>query len=436
MMQELVQGLVELLVNFATSLLLPSMLVVFTLGVLFRALIYFTIQREMWFANEFQRRVEKFMNTHHDESEVSFFIAVKRMLEKTFYEAFIVRAVMKRRRPDYVMSIADRLFLIQQGAAFLVRDTLKQIKFLRKDKSQPKLLEISKSVLQNNPCFSRVFGIIPINVFNDMLNILPGLFIVGGIFGTFLGIMKALPELSGMDLEDIEGTKLVMDTFLLKISFSMSTSIIGIVLSVSMNVINTFLHPEKLFMEIVEKYENSLDVLWNRATSNEWSEDLADFDEHRDPLEALAEDSLAQELLRADKESKSKDYNEINIESYDIKNAIVDNTREPKKSPTSMKDMKSKMEQSQQQNNKRAERKQVERKTEEAMIEIKHSAQEFESSKQVDELEDNIETVSRTEEGFDEVAEVSEEEGPKEDHDNNEEKYEEDGDGDGVKKAS
>ena len=436
MMQELVQGLVELLVNFATSLLLPSMLVVFTLGVLFRALIYFTIQREMWFANEFQRRVEKFMNTHHDESEVSFFIAVKRMLEKTFYEAFIVRAVMKRRRPDYVMSIADRLFLIQQGAAFLVRDTLKQTKFLRKDKSQPKLLEISKSVLQNNPCFSRVFGIIPINVFNDMLNILPGLFIVGGIFGTFLGIMKALPELSGMDLEDIEGTKLVMDTFLLKISFSMSTSIIGIVLSVSMNVINTFLHPEKLFMEIVEKYENSLDVLWNRATSNEWSEDLADFDEHRDPLEALAEDSLAQELLRADKESKSKDYNEINIESYDIKNAIVDNTREPKKSPTSMKDMKSKMEQSQQQNNKRAERKQVERKTEEAMIEIKHSAQEFESSKQVDELEDNIETVSRTEEGFDEVAEVSEEEGPKEDHDNNEEKYEEDGDGDGVKKAS
>ena len=435
-MQELVQGLVELLVNFATSLLLPSMLVVFTLGVLFRALIYFTIQREMWFANEFQRRVEKFMNTHHDESEVSFFIAVKRMLEKTFYEAFIVRAVMKRRRPDYVMSIADRLFLIQQGAAFLVRDTLKQTKFLRKDKSQPKLLEISKSVLQNNPCFSRVFGIIPINVFNDMLNILPGLFIVGGIFGTFLGIMKALPELSGMDLEDIEGTKLVMDTFLLKISFSMSTSIIGIVLSVSMNVINTFLHPEKLFMEIVEKYENSLDVLWNRATSNEWSEDLADFDEHRDPLEALAEDSLAQELLRADKESKSKDYNEINIESYDIKNAIVDNTREPKKSPTSMKDMKSKMEQSQQQNNKRAERKQVERKTEEAMIEIKHSAQEFESSKQVDELEDNIETVSRTEEGFDEVAEVSEEEGPKEDHDNNEEKYEEDGDGDGVKKAS
>ena len=167
-MQELVQGLVDLLVNFATNLLLPSMLIVFVIGVLFRALIYFTIQREMWFATEFQRRVEKFMNTHHDNSQVSFFIAVKRMLEKTFYEAFIVRAVMKRRKPDYVMSFADRLFLIQQGSAFLVRDTLKQIKFLNKRNSQPKLLEISKSVLQNNPCFNRVFGIFPVNHHNQL----------------------------------------------------------------------------------------------------------------------------------------------------------------------------------------------------------------------------------------------------------------------------
>ncbi len=323
MMQELVQGLVDVLVNFATSLLLPSMIIIFALGIFFRALIYFTVQREMWFAKEFSRRVEKFMETHHDNSEVSFFIAVKRMLEKTFYEAFIVRAVMKRRRPDYVMSFADRIFLIQQGSAFLVRDTLKQVKFLQRNQ-QPKLLGISKNVLQNNPCFNRVFGVIPINVFNDFLNILPGLFIVGGIFGTFLGIMKALPELSGMDLEDIEGTKVVMDTFLLKISFSMSTSIIGIVLSVGMNVVNTFLHPEKLFMDIVEKYENSLGILWNRSTNNLWTEDMVEFDEHKDPLDALAEDSLMQELARAEKSKKNKKYKEVNVKNYDIKNVLTD----------------------------------------------------------------------------------------------------------------
>lgn len=340
MMQELIQGVVDLLVTFATSMLLPTMVTAFIAGAFFRALIYFTIQREMWFAKEFQRRVEKFMAQHHDNSEISFFIAVKKMLEKTFYEAFIVRSVMKRRKPDHVMSIMDRVFLIQQGSAFLVRDTLKQIKFLRRDQQNPKLLEISKSVLQNNPCFNKVFGIVPINVFNDVLNILPGLFIVGGIFGTFLGIMKALPELSGMDLEDIEGTKAVMDTFLLKISFSMSTSIIGIVLSVSMNVINTFLHPEKLFMDIVEKYENSLDVLWNRSTNNHWTEEIAEFDEHKDPLDALAEDSLAQELDKADKKSGGKGYKEVNVKNYDIKNVLVDNTREPKEHATANAEIK------------------------------------------------------------------------------------------------
>jgi hypothetical protein len=131
---------------------------------------------------------------------------------------------------------------------------------------------------------------------NDVLNILPGLFVIGGIFGTFLGIMKGLPELSGMNLSDLEQTKLVMDGFLANIAFSMTTSIVGIMCSVGMSMVNTIWSPEKLFVAIVDRFENSLDILWNRSDNNDIPETGLDFNEHRDPSEALAEASLQQEI--------------------------------------------------------------------------------------------------------------------------------------------
>jgi hypothetical protein len=206
-----------------------------------------------------------------------------------------VRSILKRRNPDAIMTVTDRIFLVQQGSARMVDDILKQIKYLKWGE-RPKFLEISNNVLRNNPCFNRVFGIIPVSVFNDFLNTVPGLFIVGGIFGTFLGIMKALPELGGMNLGDVEASKLVMDNFLLKISFSMSTSIIGIILSVSMSLANTFFSCEKAYMETVERLENEMDTLWNMSSSNKLPKDLLSFEADRDPIEILSQDLIAREL--------------------------------------------------------------------------------------------------------------------------------------------
>jgi hypothetical protein len=292
----LIQGFVDGLVLFATDSLLPCMGIIFVSGIFLRTLIFYTVKREDWFAREFEKRVHAFVDNDNDKEGHSFFMLVKKLLEKTYYESFEVRAIMKRRKPDYVMSLGDRLFLVQHGSAWLVKDALKHIKYLKHSNHRPKLLEISKSVFQNNPCFNRVFGIIPGSKFNDILNILPGMFIIGGIFGTFLGIMKALPELGGMDLTNVEQTKMVMDGFLLKISFSMSTSIIGIVLSVAMSIFNTVLSPEKLFIDIVERFETNLDHLWNVSSSNSIPKTMGPFDEHADPIEALAAESLNKEL--------------------------------------------------------------------------------------------------------------------------------------------
>ena len=304
--QEIIQRLIDGLVLFATDLLMPVMAVGFVLAVILRWLIYYTVKREDWFTREFDKRVEQFRDSGLAKGEHSFYVLTKRLLEKTYYELFEMRSMLKRRKPDPIMAFGDRVFLIQNGVARLVRSTLKNIKFIKFEAHEPKLFDISKKTLSRNPCFSKVFGVLPAATFNDILNVLPGMFIIGGIFGTFLGIMKALPDLGDMDLNDIEGTKLIMDMFLLKISFSMSTSIVGIVLSVLMKFFNTLFSPEKLFIQIVDRYESSLDTIWKLSSNNVLPEDIPEFDEHRDPVEALAEEALNQELRRGDKASQRK----------------------------------------------------------------------------------------------------------------------------------
>jgi len=295
-------GLVEgIVTNYAVvikAMLLPSLIIAFSVGVILRILVYYTVKRNEWFAVEFEKRMKKFIEGDVATDHHSFYVTVKRLMEKTYYELFEVRAIMRRRKLDYVMAPGDRLFLIQAGSAFLVKDTLRQIRFLRYGGERPRFVEISKTVFQNNPCFNRVFGIFPAAPVNDMLNVLPGLFIVGGIFGTFMGIMKALPELTGMDLTNTEVTKATMDGFLTRLSFSMAASAVGIFLSVVMTMLNTFLNPERIFIEVVNRFEYSLEFLWQRCDSNQVPSDIPHFDENRDAIEALAEYAVAQEIAK------------------------------------------------------------------------------------------------------------------------------------------
>lgn len=293
--QDLVQGLVDGVVVFATDLLMPAMALFFVCAITLRLLVYYTVRREDWFAKEFSKRVKKFQDQRQAHVDQSFYVVCKRLLEITYYEVFEIRSIMKRRNPDAIMTMTDRIFLVQQGSARIVHDIQKQVKYLKWGE-RPKFLEISNNVLRNNPCFNKVFGVIPVGVFNDFLNTVPGLFIVGGIFGTFLGIMKALPELGGMNLSDVEGSKLIMDNFLLKISFSMSTSIVGIILSVTMSLANTFFSCEKVYMETVERLENEFDILWNMSSNNKLPSEISAFEADRDPIEVLSEDLIAKEL--------------------------------------------------------------------------------------------------------------------------------------------
>jgi hypothetical protein len=293
---------VEVLVVFGHWAHFPLMFTAILCGVFFRALIYQTIKRHFWFAREFEARVTDFLSKENDHktSNISFYVVTKKLLERSYYEVFAQREKVRRTQFDTLVLRDDRLYLTKFGCAWYVKELLKQIRFLQFG-NHPKLDSISRTVLGKNPAFNRVLGVVPVAGLNDFLNILPGLFVIAGIFGTFLGVMSGLPQLSGMDLNDPEKTKLIMDGFLGEVAAAMGSSITGIFLSVVMTVVNTMFSPERVYSDMVERFENAFDLLWNYATNNEVPTGLAPFSDNADPIEALAEATLTQEYERRGK---------------------------------------------------------------------------------------------------------------------------------------
>jgi len=275
---------------------------VFAAAAFFRWAIYYTVRRHEWFAREFEKRTHKYLDSEVAKKSVdlSFYNLTKKMLEKTYYEVFAVRDGSSQGDRQKVMSLSDRIFLIKPGCAWMVKDVLKQLRYLKWSKETPKLLHMTKASIDHNPCFNKVFGIIPMSALNDLIGMLPGLFIVSGILGTFLGIKGGLVSLGGMDMSDMEGTKTIMDSFLHEIGYAMSSSIVGIAFSLLLHLINVSLSPERVFSSLCDRFENTMDLLWYRSDNNEVVETNR-FDENRDPVEALAEEALNLEISKTEK---------------------------------------------------------------------------------------------------------------------------------------
>lgn len=287
-MNSTIVELINLIVQYATEYLMPVLLIAFFIAVIVRLSITVIVRRQKRFIKEFSKRVHYHIKDN-PESAGSFYLAVKTLLTKTYFETFELRAKYKRRNSDHVMTIGDRVFLIQDGVIRLIDDFLKHARYLRKGGGNtPDFHEISTNVFSANPVFNRVYGLFSVSRSNEILNILPSIFIVAGIFGTFLGIMKALPDLTAMDVTNAVASKAVIDSFLIKISFALSTSILGIMLSIIMSFLNTLLSPETTYMEIVDAFKSSTEILWNKSENNEVVRH-ADFASNR---EAEAEDAF------------------------------------------------------------------------------------------------------------------------------------------------
>ena len=100
---------------------------------------------------------------------------------------------------------------------------------------------------------------VPINRFIDVL---PRIFVVLGIFGTFIGISMALPEIAKVDVANVQSSGESLTAFVLSVTFAMKTSIAGILFSLVMTFLNTFAPVAGVRKKTFKRLVNCIENIW------------------------------------------------------------------------------------------------------------------------------------------------------------------------------
>lgn len=126
----------------------------------------------------------------------------------------------------------------------------------------PNFTEITRRILEQDVKWRSLVKVIPMESLSRIFEILPGLFIVGGIFGTFLGITAALPKIATIDLNNLHEATPILNSFVADIAFSMNTSIAGILCSVIMTVLLAFFPLESVREDVMRNMEQAFEFMW------------------------------------------------------------------------------------------------------------------------------------------------------------------------------
>ncbi|MBT5093820.1 MAG: hypothetical protein HOM21_06245 [Halobacteriovoraceae bacterium] len=126
----------------------------------------------------------------------------------------------------------------------------------------PDYTQLTDRVLSDDKNWTKLFGIINFDAVTRTIDMLPGLFIIFGVFGTFIGISMALPEIAKIDFANMESSGKTLADFVISVTFAMKTSIVGIFFSIILTLLNTIFPIEETRERTFEKVETSLQLLW------------------------------------------------------------------------------------------------------------------------------------------------------------------------------
>ena len=134
----------------------------------------------------------------------------------------------------------------------------------------PNFTEITYRVLGEDKHWKEVLGI-PVEMLVRVMDILPGTFVVFGIFGTFIGIAAALPQIGALDLERIAESGPVLHSFIDSVSFSMRCSIAGIFCSIFLTVLNALYPIYSPRAEVRRNLERCFELMWHSVHGGKMS---------------------------------------------------------------------------------------------------------------------------------------------------------------------
>ncbi|NNF99038.1 MAG: hypothetical protein HKM93_06645 [Desulfobacteraceae bacterium] len=266
-MNEFITNLCMTVIMYGADNLMTMMVLVFCTGIVIKLLLYLLLRMEHSFSSGFETRAHRYLNDEYKDAKAftKFSDSVEYVLKRTYQELYIKRKKQfRRRKEDSRVDLVNRIFLIEEGAKSLILDTLKQTKY-HNSRNAPNFKNISKFVFRSNPYYTKLWGVIPVALTNNVLSILPSLFIIGGIFGTFLGISKGLPALKMIDPSDVAASQTTLRLFLESMTFAMYSSVVGIFLSATFTIMNSFLSFNAVYLRLVDKFTQSLELLWKDA---------------------------------------------------------------------------------------------------------------------------------------------------------------------------
>ncbi len=132
-----------------------------------------------------------------------------------------------------------------------------------KSKFPPNFNDLTDRILEHDDSWNKILRFFPIGPISRLIDILPGLFVVFGIFGTFIGISMALPKIAQIDFNNLEASSAILMEFVLSVTYAMKTSIAGILFSLMMTFINTIAPVSGLRKKTYKKISNCFENIWH-----------------------------------------------------------------------------------------------------------------------------------------------------------------------------
>lgn len=157
-----------------------------------------------------------------------------------------------------VVSLRD--YVSGERAFFLA---IKQESSVFKSKYPPNFNDLAERIMEKEDKWNKLLGFFPIGPISRLIDILPGLFVVLGIFGTFIGISMALPRIAEMDFNNLEGSGAILTQFVLSVTYAMKTSIAGILFSLITTLLNAIAPVRGLRQRTFKKVSQCFENIWH-----------------------------------------------------------------------------------------------------------------------------------------------------------------------------
>ena len=255
--------------NFFSTYLIEVMAGLLVIGLFFRMASYRSSKKEDVFFSSFVSEVEKILLLQKEEEspkidDVDAYLA---NLLESVKDKLPRRSLRNRSHKNANSEKAQKL-----GAQNVVsiRDYIQgdQGLFLGvkaesssfKSKFPPNFNDLSDRILEHDPHWNYLLGIFPIAPISRLIDVLPGLFVVFGIFGTFIGISMALPEIAKIDFNNLDASGDILTSFVLNVTYAMKTSIAGILFSLILTLMNTLApvrgQRDKTYKKVTNCFEN------------------------------------------------------------------------------------------------------------------------------------------------------------------------------------